>query len=146
MHAENNIFIQAPLAKVFATASDLALWPKILPHYRWVRFLERSPQGAVVNMAAKRKNIPIQWTSEYRIDADNKEMHFRHLRAFTKGMLVVWTFTPTADGVDVRIRHDLQNRIPLVGNFIAESIIGNFFIGYVANQTLLHLKLHLEGN
>jgi len=146
MHAENRISIQAPLASVFATAADLALWPTILPHYRWVRFLEQSPQRTIVNMAARRGHIPIQWTSEYRIDADNKELHFRHLRAFTKGMEVVWTFTPKADGVDVRIRHDLKSRIPLVGNFVAEVIIGDFFIAYVANQTLLYLKAHLEAN
>lgn len=59
-------------------------------------------------------------------------------------MHVVWTFTPHNDLVEVRIRHDLQPRIPLVGTFIAEKIIGDFFISFIANQTLSHFKRYLE--
>lgn len=144
MHTENSILIRAPLDKIFETAADLSLWPKILPHYRWIRFLEQSPTRNVVIMAARRKWIPVRWTSEQTIDRDRHEIHFHHLKAFTKGMHVVWTFTPHNDLVEVRIRHDLQPRIPLVGTFIAEKIIGDFFISFIANQTLSHFKRYLE--
>ena len=144
MHTETSVVIAAPIDRVFETAADLALWPEILPHYRWIRFLEQSPQKAIVNMAARRKWIHIQWTSEYRVDEQKMAMHFRHLKAFTKGMVVVWTFTQVAAGVQVAIRHDLKPQIPLVGRFIAETIIARFFIDFVANQTLTHMKKHLE--
>ena len=144
MYAENAVVIRAPLRTIFDTAADLSLWPVILPHYRWIRFLERSADRAVVVMAARRKWIPIQWTSEYRIDREKKEMHFFHLKAFTRGMRVVWTFTQMQGGVNVRIEHNLEPRIPFIGRFIAERIIGQFFIGYVANQTLQHMKRHIE--
>lgn len=104
-------------------------------------------------MAAKRAMpalfgiaIPVRWTSEQEIDRGNMEIRFHHLTAFTKGMRVVWTFTPTPNGVEVRIRHDLKPAIPIIGTFIAETIIGRFFVGYIANQTLYHMKQYVEKN
>jgi len=54
MLAVDRIVIQAPLGSVFAVASDVERWPEFLPHYRWVRVLERRPGGALVEMAAWR--------------------------------------------------------------------------------------------
>jgi ribosome-associated toxin RatA of RatAB toxin-antitoxin module len=138
--------MSAPVDTVFETAADLSQWPRILPHYRWVKFVERSPSRNVVKMAARRKWIPIQWTSEQEIDRERKEVRFHHLKAFTKGMRVVWTFTPTGDGVHVRIRHDLDSHLPIIGAFFAERIIGKYFVGYVAAQTLKHMKRYVERN
>jgi ribosome-associated toxin RatA of RatAB toxin-antitoxin module len=146
MFAENSIIMNAPLEKIFETAADLSLWPKILPHYRWVHYLEQSPTRNVVRMAARRKWIPVQWTSEQEIDRNKKEVRFHHLKAFTKGMRVVWTFTQTGDGVLVRIQHDLEPTIPVVGGFVAEQLIGKFFVSYIANQTLTHMKRYVENS
>jgi ribosome-associated toxin RatA of RatAB toxin-antitoxin module len=144
MHTENVIVMKAPFERVFETAADLTRWPAILPHYRWIRFLEQSPTRTVVRMAARRSMIPIQWTSELTVDRIRMEIRFHHLRAFTKGMDVVWTFKPTADGLEVRITHDLQSKIPIIGRLIAEKIIGRFFVHYVANKTLTSMKQYLE--
>ncbi len=145
MTTVNSIVMNAPVDRVFETAADLSRWPEILPHYRWVTYLEKSPSRNVVKMAAKRGWIPIQWTSEQRIDRDKREVHFHHLKSFTRGMHVVWTFKPDNDSVRVQIRHDLRASVPLIGGFIADRIIGRFFIHYVANQTLTHMKRYVEG-
>jgi ribosome-associated toxin RatA of RatAB toxin-antitoxin module len=145
MMTENSIVMKAPLDRVFETAADLSRWPDFLPHYRWVTYLEKSPSKNVVRMAAKRGWIPVSWTSEQVIDLEKREVHFHHLKSFTRGMHVVWTFRAEKDSVRVGIRHDMQPNIPLVGGFIADKIIGRFFIHYVANQTLRHMKLHVEG-
>lgn len=144
MVKENTIFIKASRETVFETAADLAQWPAILPHYRWIRYLQRSPHKNVVVMAAKRGWIPIQWTSEEEIDRTRCEVRFHHLKAFTKGMDVVWTFKEMNDGVEVKISHTLTPTIPVIGSFIADTIIGNFFIHHVANRTLHHMKSYLE--
>ena len=128
---------------IFETAANLELWPKILPHYRYIRYLERSPNRNVVVMAATRSGIPIKWTSEQIIDREKVEVHFNHLKAMTKGMHVVWTFAETPAGVRVEIVHDLQFRIPLLAP-IADLIIGAFFIGNVANKTLRCMKQYVE--
>jgi len=144
MHAVNKIIMKAELETIFKTAADLSQWPKILPHYRWVRYLEKSPRKNRVVMAAKRKWMPIKWTSMQEVDVVRKEVRFLHLKAFTKGMRVVWTFEAVENGVLVKIEHHLRSAIPLIGPFIVNVIVGKFFIHYVANQTLASMKTYVE--
>jgi ribosome-associated toxin RatA of RatAB toxin-antitoxin module len=143
MHKTNSIIMHAPKTAIFDTAANLELWPKILPHYRYIRFLERGPDRNVVVMAARRSGIPISWISEQIIDRDKFEIHFHHLKAWTKGMRVVWTFSDTPDRVLVTISHDLRFRIPALAPF-ADPIIGDFFIHNVANKTLRCMKAYVE--
>jgi len=135
--------MHAPKERIFDTAADLALWPKILPHYRYIHFFEKSPTRNVVKMAATRSGIPIAWVSEQIIDRDRLEVRFQHLKAFTKGMKVVWTFTETAGGVRVDIIHDLHFRVPALAP-LADRIIGDFFIENIAGKTLRCMKAFLE--
>jgi len=58
-------------------------------------------------------------------------------------MKVVWTLTPTRDGTRVEIIHDLRFRLPFL-SWLAEPIIGGFFISNIANKTLAAFKEHLE--
>ena len=144
MHTGNSIIIQAPKTAIFETAANLELWPRILPHYRYIRYLERADDRNLVVMAAVRSGIPISWTSEQEIDREKLEVRFHHLKAWTKGMDVVWTFKETPAGVLVEIMHELQFRNRVLAP-IAEAIIGNFFIHHIAGQTLRCMKAYLEG-
>jgi ribosome-associated toxin RatA of RatAB toxin-antitoxin module len=143
MHTGNSIIIQAPALMIFETAANLELWPTILPHYRYIRYLERANDRNLVVMAAVRSGIPISWTSEQTIDRHNFEVRFHHLKAWTKGMRVVWTFKQTSDGVLVEIIHDLRFRNRLLAP-IVEPIVGDFFIRNIAGKTLRCMKKHLE--
>jgi ribosome-associated toxin RatA of RatAB toxin-antitoxin module len=145
MHKGNSIIMHAPRQTIFETAANLELWPKFLPHYRYIRYLERSPERNLVVMAATRSGIPISWTSEQLIDREQLEVRFHHLRAWTKGMRVVWTFKETPAGVLVEILHDLRFRAPLLAP-IMEPIVGDFFIHHIANKTLRCMKSYLEGS
>jgi aromatase len=143
MQTGNSIIIHAPRELIFETAADLAGWPRILPHYRYVQFLSRFPSHSVVKMAARRSGIPISWTSEFVVDREQMELRFLHLKAFTRGMRVVWTFRETPAGVLVEITHTLHFRVrPLAP--LAEAIIGKFFVHHVANRTLQALKAQVE--
>jgi aromatase len=143
MHKTNSIIMQASRAEIFETAANLENWPKILPHYRYIRYLERDGDRNVVIMAATRSGIPISWTSEQIIDREKIEVRFYHLKAFTKGMFVVWTFKETPAGVLVEIAHDLNFRVRALAP-VMDPIIGDFFIGHVASRTLRCMKAHLE--
>jgi ribosome-associated toxin RatA of RatAB toxin-antitoxin module len=145
MHKTNSIIMCVPKMTVFETAANLELWPRILPHYRYIRYLERSPGRNVVVMAATRSGIPISWTSEQIIDRERIEVRFRHLKAFTKGMRVVWTFQEVRTGVLVEIEHDLAFRVKILAP-IADKIIGDFFIHDVANKTLRYMKSYVEAS
>ena len=135
--------MHAPRAEIFQTAANLELWPKILPHYRYIKYLERGTDRNLVIMAATRSGIPISWMSEQVIDREKFEVRFHHLKAFTKGMFVVWTFKETPAGVLVEIAHDLNFRVPALAP-LAEPIIGGFFIRHIANRTLQCMKTYLE--
>ncbi|MDQ6622698.1 MAG: hypothetical protein M3Y86_04335 [Verrucomicrobiota bacterium] len=143
MHTGNSIIMHAPKMEIFETAANLELWPQILPHYRYIHYLERGANRNVVVMAAVRSGIPISWTSEQIIDRENLQVRFHHLKAFTKGMDVVWTFDDTPAGVLVQIVHDLRFRIPPLAP-VADQVIGNFFIHYIAGETLRCMKAYLE--
>ena len=143
MQTGNSIIIQAPRDVIFETAAALENWPRILPHYRYIRFLESNAQRSIVEMAAVRSGIPISWTSEFVVDRERMELRFLHLKKFTRGMKVVWTFQETPLGVLVAIAHVLRFRVAALAP-IAEPIIGGFFIHHVANQTLRAMKAHLE--
>src|SRR5213075_1369951 len=143
MHTANSIIIRAPKDAIFKTAANLELWPRILPHYRYIRYLEQSPSRNIVIMAATRSGIPISWTSEQIIDRDRCEIRFHHLKAFTKGMRVVWTFQDASAGVLVEIKYDLAFRVNVLAP-IADKIIGDFFIHNIANKTLLCMKAYVE--
>ena len=143
VHKTNSIIMQGSRAEIFETAANLELWPKFLPHYRYIKYLERGTNRNVVIMAANRSGIPISWMSEQIIDREKFEVRFYHLKAFTKGMFVVWSFKETPAGVLVEIAHDLNFRVTVLAP-LAEPIIGDFFIHHIANRTLQCIKTYLE--
>jgi ribosome-associated toxin RatA of RatAB toxin-antitoxin module len=143
MHTENSIMMKASRARIFEVAADLSAWPKILPHYRWVRYLNQSDHNSLVVMAAKRGWIPIKWTSIQEIDRERGEIRFHHVKAFTRGMDVVWTFEERDGGVNVRITHDMPPRNN-GESFFKRAVIGKYFISHVADLTLHHMKAYVE--
>jgi ribosome-associated toxin RatA of RatAB toxin-antitoxin module len=143
VHTATSILMRAPREEIFETAADLSRWPEILPHYRSIHYYEQSPERNVVRMSALRSGIPISWVSEQRIDRERCEVRFHHLKAFTKGMEVVWTFDDTPEGVRVSIVHDLVFRLPALAP-LADRIIGGFFIGHIAARTLECMKKYLD--
>ncbi len=146
MHSANSILIHAPRERIFTITSNLDNWVPMLPHYRAIDFLERSEDGlrSRVKMACYRGVIPISWHSIHEVKPDLMEVHFTHLRAFTKGMVVVWKYEPQPDGaVKVTISHDMKFRIPALAA-LAEPIIAHGFIEPVATKTLATFKRILE--
>ena len=147
MRTSNVITIQGPLHTIFSVASDLARWPDFLPHYRYNRFLSPMSWGGIVKMAAVRTFIRTTWISVYRIDPQNRRLYFEHLRSTlnaTRGMIVIWNFTETPEGIRVEITHDLDLRWPLIGGLVGKYVVGRFFIHHIATRTLSGLKRKVE--
>ncbi len=140
-HLTNEIVIHAPPERIFSTVSHLGNWPIILPHYQWIQPL---PDGSV-KMSARRGGIPIRWTSRFYADPKTRELHFEHLKALTRGMKVRWILEPISEGeTRVVIEHDLTEVRRRLGRFLADKVIGKFFIDHVARKTLANFKRHIE--
>ena len=146
MRTIDRIRIRAPLASVFAAARDVERWPSILPHYRWVRFLN----DGLVEMAAWRPFGPLRyptwWVSEMTVH--DGEIRYRHVRGITRGMEVAWRLRPdgpAGDAVHVEIVHEWAGPAwPLIGAAAANLVIGPVFVHGIASRTLAGLRRHLE--
>jgi ribosome-associated toxin RatA of RatAB toxin-antitoxin module len=143
MHQTNAIIMNASEEAIFEAAANLERWPTFLPHYRYIHYYQRGPARNLVKMAAYRGFVPIAWVSEQIIDREHRQIIFKHLKAWTKGMNVVWRFRRLPVGVHVEIVHDLSFRVPLLAP-LAERIISGFFINSVATRTLQCMKAYVE--
>lgn len=149
MRTIDQILIDAPLERVFQIASDIERWPDILPHYRWVRFLERAASGGIVEMAAWRPFGPVRypawWVSHMTVDRRRREVRYRHVRGMTTGMNVVWRLAPCGAAVAVTIEHEWRGPAwPVLGPLAASAVIGPLFIHGIASRTLAGIRRHAE--
>jgi coenzyme Q-binding protein COQ10 len=139
---------------VFRAAADVERWPAILPHYRWVRILERRADSALVEMAAWRPfgglvRYPTWWVSDMRVDPAAREIRYRHVRGVTRGMDVRWTITaangePGGGAVATIVHQWAGPRWPLVGTLAANLVIGPVFIHGIASRTLAGIRRAVE--
>jgi ribosome-associated toxin RatA of RatAB toxin-antitoxin module len=143
MHTENRIEIRGELREIFRTAAQVEKWPQILPHYRWVRVVQRRKRRLTVEMAARRARFPIRWTAVQEV-VPYERITYKHIKGITTGMDVAWTFTPIQGGVQIVITHDLSLPWPLVGGFFSKYIVGRLFVKPIAGRTLRYLKQSVE--
>jgi coenzyme Q-binding protein COQ10 len=141
--------MRAPVSRVLEAAVNVERWPALLPHYRWVRKLERRGEGGVVEMAAWRPfgpvGYPTWWVSEMWVDRTAPAVHYRHVRGITAGMDVVWRLEAVGGETEVTIVHDWTGpRWPLIGGIAASWLIGPVFIHGIASRTLAGIRRAVE--
>jgi ribosome-associated toxin RatA of RatAB toxin-antitoxin module len=141
--------VHAPLSRIFALAADVERWPSLLPHYRYVRYMERRADGGgIVDMSAYRPfgllHWPTWWRSTMRVyppaGTGAPRIRFTHIGGVTRGMDVEWSFMEAGSGTLVRIVHVWDGpAIPAVGEAIANVVIGPIFVHGIASRTLAGL-------
>jgi ribosome-associated toxin RatA of RatAB toxin-antitoxin module len=143
--------VAAPVARIFALARDVEAWPRLLPHYRDVRFRRRARDGGgLVEMAAARPFGPLRWPawwlSEMSVDERAPAVRYRHVDGITTGMDVEWTFRRVDAGTHVRILHVWNGPgWPVIGTLAAVGVIGPVFVHGIAKRTLAGLAAVAEG-
>jgi ribosome-associated toxin RatA of RatAB toxin-antitoxin module len=145
--------VRAPLLRIFALASKVEQWPALLPHYRFVRFVERRRDGGgIVDMSANRPFGIVQWPTWWRSKMQVRpplgtvppSIRFTHIDGVTKGMEVEWTFAETPAGTHVRILHMWDGPSVPGGGSAATMVIGPVFVHGIASRTLAGLAAHAE--
>ncbi len=149
MRTIDRLRMRAPAERVLAAAADVERWPELLPHYRWVRMLERRTDGGLVEMAAWRPfgvlDYPTWWVSEMRVDRATPAVHYRHVRGITTGMDVVWRIEQRGQETEVTIVHQWSGPgWPLIGGLAAEWVIGPVFIRGIESRTLVGIGRYVE--
>jgi hypothetical protein len=120
-------------------------WPRLLPHYRWVRILATDGPGSrTVEMAARRDvlgprfSVPLRWTAVQTLHPDSMRIEFQHTYGATRGMWVEWTIQRSANDprtTRATIRHVFQPRWPIPDSLV-KTIVGDYFVNGVARRTL----------
>jgi|SRR5438094_5068964 len=135
--------VHAESQTVFALAAAVEDWPRILPHYRWVRLLSDNGAGRrTVEMAARRDVVgrlgfPLHWVAVETALSAERRIDFTHVRGVTRGMRVTWTIAQDSatSTVVVQIRHVFNPAWP-VPDSIVNHIVGEYFVNGVARRTL----------
>lgn len=149
MRTVDERMVDAPLARIFRLAADVERWPALLPHYRYVRFVDRrSDGGGIVDMSANRPfgvvQWPTWWQSRMAVHAPGgsrpPSIRYTHIAGVTRGMEVEWTFEEMGAMARVRIVH-LWNGppVPMAGGVAAALVIGPVFVHGIASRTLAGL-------
>ena len=119
MRSVLSIHVDAPPDIVFGLVRDVEAWATLLPHYRSVRVLRRSPGGwllaAYVAMLPVPfgGSLPIPWRSWSSSRPATRELRFRHAGGITDGMEVTWRITPASSGSHVSIEHRFARPLPI---------------------------------
>jgi ribosome-associated toxin RatA of RatAB toxin-antitoxin module len=143
MHTENSIEIRGDVKRIFQVAAQVDKWPDILPHYRWVRILQRKKRRTTVEMAARRGRIPVSWTAVQEV-FPYERITYKHIKGFTTGMDVTWSFKPVREKVQVVITHDFTLPWPVIGRVISKYVVGALFVKPIASRTLQHIRHTVE--
>jgi ribosome-associated toxin RatA of RatAB toxin-antitoxin module len=143
MHTENSIEIRGDVKRIFQIAAQVDKWPDILPHYRWVRVLQRKKRRTTVEMAARRGRIPVSWTAVQEV-FPYERITYKHIKGFTTGMDVTWSFKPVQERVQVVITHDFSLSWPVVGSVVSKYVVGALFVKPIASRTLRQIKRTVE--
>jgi ribosome-associated toxin RatA of RatAB toxin-antitoxin module len=140
----DRIRIRADLDVIFAAAAAVERWPDFLAHYRWVQVWKQQSGERVVEMAARRGQIPVRWTACQLLYPTQRCVYYRHLSGPTRGMEVTWTLQPGDDGVEVTIIHRFSLEIAPLAVPPGSWIVGFGFVSPIAQATLAGFKRHLE--
>ena len=143
MHTENSIEIRGDVKRIFQIAAQVDKWPDILPHYRWIRVLQRRKRRTTVEMAARHARIPVSWTAVQEV-FPYERITYKHIKGFTTGMDVTWSFKPVQERVQVVITHDFSLAWPVVGRVVSKYVVGALFVKPIASRTLHHIRLTVE--
>ena len=144
MESTTEIMIAAHPDAVFNLAATVEDWPRILPHYRWVRRLTGAGPRRIVEMAAWRDFYPVRWKAVVEPVPAERKLRFTHVGGPVRGMEVEWRITPVEGGSHVAIHHRLDPRLPVIGRLFAEYIANRLFIQNIAAKTLLCMKQTAE--
>jgi ribosome-associated toxin RatA of RatAB toxin-antitoxin module len=149
MRTVDRITARGSVERAFRIASEVERWPEFLPHYRWVRMLQRHEEGGLVEMSAWRQFGPLKyptwWVSEMTVIPSEHRVLYKHVKGITTDMEVEWRLTEIDEAVDITIVHEWTGpRWPLIGRLAAELVIGPVFISAIAGRTLAGVKHQTE--
>ena len=146
MHTAMHVDIRGDIERIWALASDVAGWPRILPHYRYVTVVQErdDPPRQILEMAAWRGRFPVRWLAVVEPRPAERRMLFHHIGGAGRGMEVAWAIVQHDGFVRATIAHDLTSPYWIIRTRLGEYILGRQVVDYVAGRTLRRIKELVE--
>ena len=146
MHTVNTVTISGNTSSIFALASRVENWPRILTHYRSVEVSDESADARTVRMHCVRSFGPFSWHCRWKamqtILTDQQRVIFTHVDGPVKGMNVVWRLESCPSGVRTTIEHEYATTT--LFRKLYGGIVGPLFVSNIANKTLNTIKHLIE--
>lgn len=128
---------------MFTLVAAVEEWPRILPHYRWVRRVRGDDAHRELDMGARRGVIPVRWRARVEPLPAQRLLRFYHTGGPTRGMEVEWRFLPQGEGTTVELWHRFHSPLPLIAP-VYEWVAQHIFIEHIAGKTLRHMRHEAE--
>lgn len=126
-----------------AVAAPIERWALILPTFPWIRFIGRYGRGTFVQVTARRWGLPIRWSAEHIVFAEEPRIVHRHLRGFTNGLWSECRIVVDGELVHLTLTHDWQPNWPLFGPHVAR-LVYRWLVLPIGEQTLRGVATYVE--
>lgn len=140
MHTETSVDIWGDIERVWELAARVERWPAILPHYRYVTVVQKRGNRRIVEMAARRGQLPVRWLSVVEALPASRRIVFYHIGGVARGMAVEWRIVQHDGFVRATIVHDLNSPYAIIRSRLGAYILGTHFVEYIAGRTLRRIK------
>lgn len=112
-HTDNAVVVAAPLDLVWEMTNDVPSWPSLFSEYSVAEILER--KGDTVRfrltMRPDSDGNAWSWVSERTVNAATRTVRARRVEpGWFDHMDILWSYRPTADGVEMRWIQDFAMR------------------------------------
>ncbi len=124
---EQNIWINAPVERVYAVAREVERFPEVMPDLQSVKVLERSEDGSRTvtewtGVVREFNNMYVRWTEEDLWDDRAHTCHFRLLKGDLQRMEGEWRFVEEQGGTRFFSRLEYEYNVPLLGALVKNLI------------------------
>lgn len=125
-HIDNEVIVDAPLAKVYTLAKDVEAFPTFMPDVESVHVTERSPDGMRtvtdwVGVASDFK-LKVRWTEEDVWDDATHTCRFSLVKGDYSEYGGIWAFTHEEGRTKFSSALDYELDIPLIGPLLKKVV------------------------
>lgn len=142
IHKEDSILINQEITTIFKVARDIERLSDFIPEYKGVKIISQEKEKMVLEAKIKVLNLTITYLSTGVIK-DNESIKYEQVKGPLKGLQTEWRFEKIGEKTKLIIIHDINIRIPLIGELI-ENMIYILFIKKLAREVLVNMKKELE--
>jgi hypothetical protein len=140
--------IHADRATVFNLLAEVELWPALFPHIRSSRVLRRDGRRRLIVVRTRWHGLPLGYTAIQTVDTYYYWMSIGVIGGLTNGSsatFVVKRAPGDPDAVVVEVDQRVVVPVPLVGEFLARSLVGGRVARDLGEAMLDRLKEVAEG-